>query len=136
MQHHFAFFAALGDGDFHAAAGFQAEGVGQQICFQHDVIGEDERRRFFVVVELRHEGGEDVAGFGVAGVAGVVGAVAVVTAAAHEEYLHAALAGSLPYRDDIRVFQAGRVDDAAALHVREAADAVPQRGGALIFHVF
>ena len=107
---------------------------------QEDLLGgfvaeEQKRRRGFVVVELRDEGGEDVGRLVALGMGGEEAAIAVVAAATDEKNLHAALPGFLVQGDDIRIRQAGGVDDIATLDMREAPDSVADRGGALEFQV-
>ncbi len=130
VLHDVVFFAALGDEQFGAAAGFEAEGFGDEALFGEVLVEQDGARRGFVVVELDDEGGEDFGGVIGFGVAGEEAAIAVIAAAANEEHLDAALAGFLVQGDDIGVADGVRVDDGIALDVGEAADAVSQEGGA------
>ena len=61
-------------------------------------------------------------------------AIAVITAAADEEYLHAALPGLLMHGDHIGIRKAGRVDNIAALDIGQAPQPVADGGGAFEFH--
>ena len=124
-------FAAPRHVDFHLAAGFEGQRLGHEILFRQFVIDQHQRRRRLVIVKLGDERAEHFGRFLGARVGREERAIAVVAAAAHEEHLHAGLAGDLPRGDDVGVLQAGRVHHVVALHERQRADAVADGGGAL-----
>ena len=131
-----ALLAALGAVDLDLAPRLERERIGQHRGLARVVADQHQRRRWQVVIELGEEGAEHLFGrlLG-AGVGQEIGPVAVVAPAAEEEDLHAGLPGHLVQRDHIGIADAIEVDAVAALHMRQAPDAVAEARRALEFEL-
>ncbi len=103
-------FAALGGCDLDPAAGMARQRLGKQRLFL-DLLGQEhEIGDRFVVVELGEEGRQDLARGERAVGAREIGAVAPVLPGPEEEDLDAGLAALLGDAEDIRLFNALRID--------------------------
>ncbi len=127
-------FAALGDGDFDAAAGAVGQEFGHQVGILDGMRQEDQARRLLVGVELAEEGFEHL-GFLCAGAgSGVEIAVAPALVGADEEDLNAGLPAFHVKRHHVRLGHAARVDALDLLDLGQRLDPVPKSGGAFEFH--
>ena len=107
-----------------------AERFRQQVAIL-DVVGdEDQPRRRLVVIELREEGSEYLAGRNRPVGLGEISAIAPVLTGAEEEHLNAGKAALLVKSEDIGFLDAARVDALMRLNGRERRQAIAVDRGA------
>ena len=127
-----ALFTADGAVERHLAVGLQAQRLGQQVGILDIMRHQDQARRRLVVIELRDEGGEHLAGLDLAVMAREEGLIAPVLAGAEEEDLDAGAAAILGDGDHIGFLDALRIDALVGGDSGDGADPVAQARGALI----
>src|SRR5690606_8077661 len=126
-----ALLAAPRHGDFDPAPGAGTQRLLQQFALLRLLRQEDEARARLVVIELRQEGGEDLAGRRAGAGARKMRAVAPVLARAEEEDLDAAVAALAAQGNDVGCLDSAGVDALMALDLRQCRQPVAIEGGAL-----
>src|ERR1700742_895030 len=103
------FLPTLGERNFDFADTLCGQSLLQQLAFRNLVRQQDQRRTWLVVVELRQECPQHLAGSERAVGLGKIGAVAPVLAGAEEENLNAAKSALLMDREHIGLLRAARI---------------------------
>ncbi len=130
--HELPLLAALRAMHRNLAPGARRKRFGQQTGLLHLVRQQHQRRRGPVVIELRHEGGQDfrLAAPGVD--AREIGLIAPVLKGAEEEGLNARLPALHRQGEDVRLLEGARIDPLPRADVRHRRDAVAQHGGGFV----